>query len=70
MRWYFVNTAKENDALKTCEITPSIQLAWWRSGGNFGIFWMNFGVQIGVGEKFEDSIKNKKNEQSSKKKQD
>lgn len=59
IRIYLINTGPKTSKLKTFEIIPSLQLAWWKKGGNIGVFWLNFGLQLGFGVKFEDSLKKK-----------
>lgn len=61
MRIYFINTASKEDVVKAFEILPSLQFAWWVSGFNIGLFWLNFGIQIGGGKEFAESQKEMNN---------
>jgi len=54
MRVYLINTAPKTDKAKAFNLIPNLQFVWWKGGFNLGVFWLSFGVQIGIGKKFKN----------------
>tara|TARA_R110001606_G_scaffold203594_2_gene351681 strand:- start:351 stop:524 length:174 start_codon:yes stop_codon:yes gene_type:complete len=54
MRVYLINTAPKTDKAKAFNLIPNLQFVWWKGGVNLGVFWLSFGVQIGIGKKFKN----------------
>lgn len=54
MRINFRNTAKDLVWMKTFEFLPAVQIAWWVAGGQISLYWLNFGVEIAFGKRYNE----------------